>query len=362
MSSNQSSSKSGNKKTSAYDGAFEQHLIDHGIFFNNRAQKPDNWKEINHRMAQPRPSLSPSCFSDAAFETFVQTNEDALTEATVMSKAFPVITGSANIPSAENLPFGNLKDLTDGSLVKARPDFYDGSHPAEIDEPIRKDLGSYIVPSTNTAAPCLPNFFTEGKGPTGSAIVGRRQACYDGTLGARGIHELRSCTSPETIYDNNAYTITSTYHGATGDLTIYTTHPTPSTDPSNPVGYRMTQLNGWKMTGNPETFRQGATALRNARDWAKEQRDELVTAANSRVVDMPMETSTLESSGHSILSSSTNEPILLESDTSADELALNDSVSVNSSHKRLAGRSEKRPSNPGPKRRPKKSTRAVKCS
>ena len=35
------------KKSSAYDPAFEQHLIDHGIRMNNRAQKPSNWAEIN---------------------------------------------------------------------------------------------------------------------------------------------------------------------------------------------------------------------------------------------------------------------------------------------------------------------------
>ena len=137
------------------------------------------------------------------------------------------------------------------------------------------------MPSTNTAASCLPNFFTEGEGPNGSIAVCKRQALYDGALGARGIHELRSYVDPETAYDNNAYTITSTYHGGSGDLTIYTTHSTLSTDAQNPTDYWMTQLNGWKMTGNSEAFRQGASALRNAMDWAKEKREELMIAANT---------------------------------------------------------------------------------
>lgn len=34
------------------------------------------------------------------------------------------------------------------------------------------------------------------------------------------------------------------------------------------------------MTGSVETFRRGATAYRNARDWAKEQRDEAIRRAN----------------------------------------------------------------------------------
>lgn len=37
------------------------------------------------------------------------------------------------------------------------------------------------------------------------------------------------------------------------------------------------------MTGNAETFRQGATAYRNARDWAKKQRDEAIRRANEKV-------------------------------------------------------------------------------
>lgn len=287
---------------------------------NNRVQKPSNWAEINDRIAQPRPSLSPSRFSENAFEAFQQTNEEALTEATVMSKAFPIIAGFARIPHSEDLPFGNLKDLTDGSITKAKPDFYDGSCPAELDKQIREDLDHYIVPSTNTTAPCVPNFFTEGKGPTGSSIVCKRQALYDGALGARGIHKLRSYVDPETLFDNNAYTITSTYHHS-GLLTMYTTHPTPSEDPTNSVEYRMTQLNSFAMTGNPDTFRQGAAALRNARDWTKEKREEFIAVANKKASNAKR--SDFDSSTHSFVSLSSNEPAPLESETSADELGLN---------------------------------------
>lgn len=46
----------------------------------------------------------------------------------------------------------------------------------------------------------------------------------------------------------------------------------------------MTQLNGWKMTSNPEAFRQGASALRNARDLVKEEREELIAAANAKAL------------------------------------------------------------------------------
>ena len=134
------------------------------------------------------------------------------------------------------------------------------------------------------------------------------------------MRELRSYVDPETLHDNNAYTITSTYHGGTGDLTIYSTHPTPSNDAQNPIEYRMTQLNGWKMTGNPEAFQQGASALRNARDLVKEKREELIAAANAKA--LIAEHSRLDSSTQSFTSLSWDEPVRLESKTSADELAM----------------------------------------
>jgi hypothetical protein len=85
------------------------------------------------------------------------------------------------------------------------------------------------------------------------------------------------------------------------------------------------QLGGWTMTHNPETFRQGTTAYRNARDWAKEKRDEFIETANKRAAN-PFQNMSFESSGYSEPSISTNMTTVLESDTSADELALDDKM------------------------------------
>ncbi|KAH8590102.1 hypothetical protein B0O99DRAFT_691945 [Bisporella sp. PMI_857] len=58
------------------------------------------------------------------------------------------------------------------------------------------------------------------------------------------------------------------------------------TDPTQAVDgtteYHMTQVNGWVLTGNPASFRQGAAAFRNARDWAQEQRDSFISATNKK--------------------------------------------------------------------------------
>lgn len=289
-----------------------------------------------------RAPLSPSQFTREAFWDFKEKNQDALTENTVMSKAFPIIAGTADIPSQENLPFGNLKDLSDGSITKAHPDLYDGTRPARLHKRIRAELGSYIVPSINITAPCLPNFFIEGKGSDGSPAVCERQALYDGALGARGVHELRSYVHKKTPYDNNAYTITSTYHGGTGALKLYTMHPTPSSYPEIVSEFRQTQLGGWIMTRSPDTFRQGASALRNARDWAQEKREELIAAANDKGVNT--ESSKSDSSSHSFLSPSTNEIVDQESDTSTDELALESAPIASSSRRTPVGARRNPPS------------------
>jgi hypothetical protein len=231
--------------------------------------------------------------------------------------------------------FANLVPLTDGTIVNAQPDFYYGARPDQLDPHIQKELKSYIVPSVNDRAPMLPNNFLEVKGPDGSAAVAKRQACYDGVLGARAMYELQSYGLPEPVYDNNAYTLASTYHGGTGTLQIYTTHPTQPAKPGGRPEYHMNQAEAFAMTRNVEIFRQGATAYRNARNWAKEKRDEFIETANGRVTSLPQDIS-FESSGYSELSTSTNMATALESDTSADELALDyETTTSQRSDKRL---------------------------
>lgn len=143
----------------------------------------------------------------------------------MISDVFLVIQGTTRIPFAKNLVFGNLEPLTYGNLVDAKPNFYDGARPAQIDLRIRKELGPYIISTTQGQALALPNIFLEAKGPNESAVVIKRQACFDDALGARDIHKLRSFKANHTLaYDNNAYTIISTYHD--GQLKMYTIHST----------------------------------------------------------------------------------------------------------------------------------------
>ena len=274
------------KRSSAYDRNFEDHLIDHKIYpetyeyGNTQAPEPGGLDDFHARLLQPRSSLSPSRFPDSSFRDFRSNNNRALNEDAIMRKVVPVIAGNSSIWNEQNMVFSRLESMTEDCTVACQPDFYDGANARQIDKQVRDDLGRYIIPTGHSKAPVAPNFFLEAKGHAGQLDVAKRQACYDGAVGARAMHELQSYDDVQPAFDGNAYTITSTYHPADGVLQLFASFPTQSSDGS--PEYHMTQLESWAMTGNARSFRKGATAFRNAREWAQEQRDALIAAANDR--------------------------------------------------------------------------------
>ncbi|KAK5260842.1 hypothetical protein LTR40_003359 [Exophiala xenobiotica] len=316
---------------------FEKHLILHGIYpcgfrglDGSRAPRPDNWGDIQQVMRQPRPSLSPSRFSDGAFEAYVQQNNEAIDEAGVMAKVFPILEGNSGMLSGIKRTFSSLAPLTDGTIVAAQPDVYDGARSDQLNQRVQDDLKPYIVPSSNDHAPILPNNFTELKGPTGTMAVVKRQACHNGAIGARAMQHLQSYGLPEPVYDNNTYTITSAFDGE--HLHIYTTHHTAPASPGARPEYHMNQLGAFALTGDAEFCRRGMTAYRNLKVWTKERRDEFIEAANERSANLPQATS-VETSGYSDPSTPTHLAAAIDSETSTDELALDD-VPVPNSAKR----------------------------
>nr|KMM69766.1 hypothetical protein CPAG_06080 [Coccidioides posadasii RMSCC 3488] len=275
--------------STAYSRNFQQNLIDHGVYPDgyefpdgNVPSQPNNIDEILERLAQPRPSLSPSKFSDGDFKQFKRADINASKEKPVATSVIPILEGEIGDPKCigGDYSFGNLAPLTDGTLASAKPDHFFGARPEQLNRSIREALSDRIIPSTQDNLPMAPNFFVEAKGPDGSLAVATRQACYDGALGARGMHSLQSYQQ-EPTYDNNAYTLTSTYHG--GQLKMYATHINKPDNPDGRPEYIMTQLRSFALTDTSEAFRQGASAYRNGRDWAKETRDEFIRAANERL-------------------------------------------------------------------------------
>ncbi|MCJ1392938.1 hypothetical protein MMC18_005810 [Xylographa bjoerkii] len=329
------------KSISPYDRAFQQNLIDHGIYpegYENPDGRvpllPANWDDLNQMLVQPRRSLSPSQFSDGAFRKLKRADRHAFKEKQITTSVIPIIEGEIRDRRcyAGGIPFTNLDPLTDGTITPGNPDIYYGARPEQLNRGIRNELSGRIVPSTQTDLPVAPNFFMAVKGPDGSAAVARRQACYDGALGARGIQCLQSYKHSEPVYDSNAYTITTTYHD--GQLKLYTSYLSQPTGSEGRPEYYMNQLRSFSVTDTLETFRQGVSAYRNARDWAKEKRDGFIEAANGIVPVTHIESQSLGSSGHRQASISTAGPGSVGSDTSADELALDGEHIHTSSSKR----------------------------
>ena len=320
------SSQTGPTTISSKDPAFEQALIDVGIYPEGYDEiEPENMEEIMERLGQPRPSLSPSSFPREKFLDFKRVNREARTEDVVRSDVFPIIRGRTVIPSGQNEKFNHLKPLA-SNISDAQPDYYNGSRPAQLHPDVRRDLGSYIIPCTDTSRPLLPNFFTELKGPDGKASEMKLQITQDLACGARGMHKMQSYRQDEAVYDGNAYTLGSTYHSGTGTLKMYAMHPTEPVQPGVDPQYHTTQIRGFDMTDNLVTFAEGATWYRNARDWTKKKRDDFITLANERAdeeeissPDEPYLTSFTASSQNelSITSNTTHQ----DSESSTDELA-----------------------------------------
>ncbi|KAF3768323.1 hypothetical protein M406DRAFT_240293, partial [Cryphonectria parasitica EP155] len=268
------------RKSSPYNPGFDQHLTDHGIHTIWKSQKL-NLEEVKVALMAPRLSLSLSCFSDNAFETFYETNAQAKDKDDVYKYVLPTITSSRkdNYSFTANIAFGNLAPLTDGTIVAAKPDIALGALPEQLNSTIRSELQHYIIPSTSTDRLIAPNFFLEAKGPHGSAAVMMRQARYNGAIGTRAMHSLQNYGQEEPVYDSKAYTYSSTYHD--GLLQLFAHHATaPATSGGQPE-YHINKIRIFAMTDMRETFVQGAAAYRNLRDLATQQRATFIEAANA---------------------------------------------------------------------------------
>lgn len=269
------------RESNAYDAIFEQVLVDNGVHMPARAP-PRNIREIQEALAQPRASLSPTLFSEEDCDNLQDVYVNANDEEQVMERVVPkitreaTITGEARTTGARKVIYCNLDPMIE-DVTTPVPDLYYGCVADEIAPPIRKELSKHIVPSMTTPkAPLLPNCFMEVKGPKGTQAVVVRQATYDGVIGARAMHTLRS-HKRDKVYDGNAYTITSTLCACS--LMLYSVHLIQSEQVGG-CDYILHPLGGWNLLGDHQTLRRGVAAFRNARDWAKRQRDEAIKLAN----------------------------------------------------------------------------------
>lgn len=276
--------KTSKNSTSSRGPDFEQHLIDHGIYLHNRKSSALNEQYIRDGLRRPRPSLSPSGFSDEDFRAFQKLNEATANKDDVMIDIVPVMCGNTQILSRGDLLFTELKPITFEIASKPKPDNFDGAHPDEIDKRIRTDEHIYplIVPTKQPHAPVAPNFFLELQGASGDIAVSKRQACYDGANGARAMHCLQNYGRKEPIYDGKAYAFSATYNAGTMMLMLFSHHLTAPVIPGGRPEYHLTQLRGYLMMNGRQDLVDGLTALRNLRDMAQEFRDDFISVANAR--------------------------------------------------------------------------------
>lgn len=325
--------------TGPYDPAFEQHIIDHNVLppeyespDGEEAPEPENKDEIVEVLKRRRRSLSPSRFTQTDFKRFKRANANAKGVSQVMANVVPVLEGGAVDSScaARDVRFSNLQHLTDGTLTCAKPDLYYGSRPEKLEPAIRQELTNLVVPSKQHALPVAPNHFLEASGMSGSLAVATRQVTYDTALGSRGLHALQTYGVDDPPYDNRARTLGWTYHGWT--LNAYASHLIPPSAPGGQPGYATTPVGSWAMTSDLDTFRRGASAFRNGREWAELQREEAIAQANQTAAgrddesggEAAEEEETPEATGGQVTSSEGGSPSTRSSaETSADELSLN---------------------------------------
>ncbi|KAK5071432.1 hypothetical protein LTR70_010554 [Exophiala xenobiotica] len=302
-SSQQSTNTSNTRSTGPYNRNFQQNLIDGGVLPDGYEYPdgqiptlPSNWEEINQKLRRSRRSLSPTTFTDADFRNFKRADAHAFKEKQVTTSVIPIIEGHIKDARcvAGGIPLNNLDHLTDGTIVPGNPDIYYGARPEQLDRQVRDELSGHIVPSTQDDLPICPNFFLAAKGPDGSLAVATRQACYDGALGARAMHSIRTHQQTRPASEDGAFSITSIYHG--GTLKMYTSHCTDTGNSESRPEYHMHQLRSFAMADTAETFRQGAAFYRNARDWAEDQRNEAIRRANEIARTLSTEETTVTSS------------------------------------------------------------------
>ena len=170
------SSKSG--KTTAYAEDYEQHLIDHHIYpegYNypdgRSTPEPDNMDEILQKLKAPRASLSPSLFARPEFRSFKQNNTQAVREKKVMRTVVPVLGGNSDIPNEQDALFTKLTAITDDTIPRPMPDYFDGARREDIHGAVKNELEKTIIPTGHAQDPVLSNFFLEAKGRRGGADV-----------------------------------------------------------------------------------------------------------------------------------------------------------------------------------------------
>ena len=275
---------SSERTAGSFKDCFEQELIQDGIFptghkslFNGfTSVKPRNLEEIKRVIGRNRPSHLMSQLSMGVYERFKELNESdpgdfarfilSLITTDIDPHSFVVAVRFSSNPFSNN-------------LLTHQPDLCYGAKSELIDQDLLEVLSDFIRPSKTRRCPMVPNCFLEFGGSWLPAPVMKRNACYHGALGARGIWHLQTYGKHDPLYaDENAYTFSSTL--CNGTLKIYATHPVISSNTSHSIQYHMTRLGTWTLTDSLEDFQSGFNTFGRIVTYAEELRIGIVEKAN----------------------------------------------------------------------------------
>ncbi|KAJ2966072.1 hypothetical protein NQ176_g10318 [Zarea fungicola] len=282
-------------RSSPYDDNFETIIVEYNIFMelyqfpdDRAAPQPINLEQIVEFLSRPRKCPSLSAVSPSDFFNFRRASWIEA-EGTVMATAVKMVAGPSTMSECNNVTFSNLGSMTEKKTTQPKPDLFDGACFGDVDVAIRKELSAVIMPTELATVPVVPNFFLEVKSCKGSPRVAKREACWDGAHGARAMHALQNFGRNTIqgdghgdgygeVFDGNAYTFSATF--CAGILEMFAHFVTRASDGRRE--YHMTMLRGFNMHNSIDSFVQGASMLRNARDLAKLYRDAAIKAANGR--------------------------------------------------------------------------------
>ncbi|KAI9885422.1 MAG: hypothetical protein M1823_002770 [Watsoniomyces obsoletus] len=279
-------------RTGPYDANFGLKLSDLGIFGcdceysdpDMTYPEPQNWVEMKTRLQRERDPLSPDEFSDASHARFRMRQEAATSKNRVMEEFLLVVgPGPDAMRGGSGLKWDNLAPFAkDGIdlLTTPSPKWYEGAPHQRLNAQIRKELSKFIMPNEGLGL-ILPNFIVEGMGSCESQARVERTARHRGAIGARAMHKLRLYPAHNgNSCDHQAYVIVVTYQAMA--LQFFAVHPTPASaaTENRDLDYHMGLLGYFGLRESLERYKAGINALRNAQEWASEQRIELIRRAN----------------------------------------------------------------------------------
>ena len=247
-------------------------------------EEPANLQDWMNAIEKDHSCLASGAAIPAAHRRFRWAVHMSSLKEEVMMDVFPAIRGELRYLRSVNRISPYMADLSDDDKrIIPRPDYMEGCQIGHANMRLREVLSPFIVFAEVEEAPFSSNFFTKVLGNSDTIDDAEKQARFDGALGARGIRMMLNIGKATEVFDGKAYTVTFIYfHGC---LRMWLHFVALTGDPEHPRCYQTALASSWAL-GNPEGFREGVMAYRNAQDLAHDLREEIVRQAVATVDQM----------------------------------------------------------------------------